>query len=720
MGGISHKKKPANIFLYKNISNDGKAIIFNDNFIPVGGCIKLNVYDLKTPAVKQFIETNRLALIVKDIKTNLDVEKFISFSDFSKILKIYQKKEIKLLIIREGGLGDILLTTPILPELKKIIPHIHITYATSDQYVELLIDNPYIDEVSVWQDINKKEYDYILNLSQEVERLPERTSLDRVSLFCSAVGVHPSSKIPTLFVSKDDIDWADNFILKHFYHKKKKTIGICLESVSILRSYPQIRFKQLAQKLVNNKGIQVILLGEKDIEDWAMERVMNACGKTSIMQSAALIKRCDLVIGSDTGLLHVAGTLDIPILGLFGSEPPELRLVQYRKWEAIYLKNRLSCIPCYSWKDNKRCSLKNGIAECMDLITPQMIYEKAMPMLGYDIPVSVGKNIERFDANNTKKDKIKSILVKMTSGELGDKLVAITLMSEMRRRHPDVRLDIYLRSERFNSKDGYYRLFADCCDNCFVRESEITKSYDKIYEISAHGIHKEEIEDAQKGYLQISRTQRWARQLGFVFKGEVKPNYKIKKSKRIDVEMGFAKLKHPIIGISPLTSNRCKEWEPTQKGNSSKWQKVIDSLFKKKYSCVSFYYTSLKYNNCLNLGNLNPDELGYAISKLDLLIATEAGTTHFAGILGIPMIVLMGPSPIAALRHYRNVRIVRNGNCIECMRHLTQEFGEETKCGSYRDNFNSKCITQITPEEVIEMVKIFKGKEFKEKFNYQS
>ena len=298
-------------------------------------------------------------------------------------------KEIKLLIIREGGLGDILLTTPILPELKKIIPHIHITYATSDQYVELLIDNPYIDEVSVWQDINKKEYDYILNLSQEVERLPERTSLDRVSLFCSAVGVHPSSKIPTLFVSKDDIDWADNFILKHFYHKKKKTIGICLESVSILRSYPQIRFKQLAQKLVNNKGIQVILLGEKDIEDWAMERVINACGKTSIMQSAALIKRCDLVIGSDTGLLHVAGTLDIPILGLFGSEPPELRLVQYRKWEAIYLKNRLSCIPCYSWKDNKRCSLKNGIAECMDLITPQMIYEKAMPMLGYDIPVSV-------------------------------------------------------------------------------------------------------------------------------------------------------------------------------------------------------------------------------------------------------------------------------------------------------------------------------------------
>ena len=118
-----------------------------------------------------------------------------------------------------------------------------------------------------------------------------------------------------------------------------------------------------------------------------------------------------------------------------------------------------------------------------------------------------------------------------------------------------------------------------------------------------------------------------------------------------------------FVAICPITSNRTKDWEEVDKElRSPKWQKVITHL-SKTCTVITLHHTPLKYKNCINFGHLTITELGYIISKLDLVIGCEAGLTHFAGILGVPMMVLVGSSSSLVLRHYKKVRVLHKGSC---------------------------------------------------------
>ena len=119
----------------------------------------------------------------------------------------------------------------------------------------------------------------------------------------------------------------------------------------------------------------------------------------------------------------------------------------------------------------------------------------------------------------------------------------------------------------------------------------------------------------------------------------------------------------------------------------------------------NYYWIELTYTG----------ELGYIISKLDLLIGCEAGVTHFAGILNVPMIVLVGSSSPLVLRHYKDVRIVRKGSCHSCNRFIIPNL-RDCRCGSLDDNPHSECLTKVTVEDLIEEIKIFKGTYFKKKY----
>ena len=58
------------------------------------------------------------------------------------------------------------------------------------------------------------------------------------------------------------------------------------------------------------------------------ERVIDLVGRTDLLTVAALLRRCVLFIGNDTGLMHIAAAAGTPTLGLFGPSPAE----QYAPW----------------------------------------------------------------------------------------------------------------------------------------------------------------------------------------------------------------------------------------------------------------------------------------------------------------------------------------------------------------------------------------------------
>jgi ADP-heptose:LPS heptosyltransferase len=95
------------------------------------------------------------------------------------------------------------------------------------------------------------------------------------------------------------------------------------------RAWHLERFSEVTRRICQRHGAGIVLLGGRsDIDDMrflaerAGESAVNACGESTIGQMAALIARCRLFLGNDSGPMHVAGALGVPVVAIFGPGDP--------------------------------------------------------------------------------------------------------------------------------------------------------------------------------------------------------------------------------------------------------------------------------------------------------------------------------------------------------------------------------------------------------------
>ncbi len=100
------------------------------------------------------------------------------------------------------------------------------------------------------------------------------------------------------------------------------------------------RFAELAQRLTASDGLlpaaRVAVLAAAHEREQAApllailprERQIDLVGKIDLLTAAAVLRRCELFIGNDTGLMHIAAAAGTPTLGLFGPSPVN----QYAPW----------------------------------------------------------------------------------------------------------------------------------------------------------------------------------------------------------------------------------------------------------------------------------------------------------------------------------------------------------------------------------------------------
>jgi heptosyltransferase-2 len=103
------------------------------------------------------------------------------------------------------------------------------------------------------------------------------------------------------------------------------------------------------------------------IKSFGAENFTDAVGKTSLLEAVALIKRCNLFVGNDTGLLHFAAIEGIPTIGLYGPSDPAL-VGPYGERVYIIFK-KVKCNPCN--KVHPRCKVN----ACMERIGVEEVYE---------------------------------------------------------------------------------------------------------------------------------------------------------------------------------------------------------------------------------------------------------------------------------------------------------------------------------------------------------
>jgi len=168
------------------------------------------------------------------------------------------------------------------------------------------------------------------------------------------IGIYPDDGIPAmeLWLTKDDIAVADRFLKENNIQANDMLIGIHPGGKRIERRWPMEKFPVLIDSLLDEyPGAKILIFGGPD-EDKLKRDVVNLV-KTDIptivptvpiRSITALIKRCNLFIGNDSSLTHIAAAVETPDVVIFGQANP-LATGPYSK-KSVVVKHQLDCQPC--------------------------------------------------------------------------------------------------------------------------------------------------------------------------------------------------------------------------------------------------------------------------------------------------------------------------------------------------------------------------------------
>ena len=146
------------------------------------------------------------------------------------------------------------------------------------------------------------------------------------------------------------------------------------------KRWPPAYFAELARRLASS-GFQVWVIGSakdhdigQQIAQASGDVALNLCGRTSLDQAVDLLSWTQIVVSNDSGLMHVAAGVAVPLVALYGSSSPAFTPPMSRS--ARVLKLDLPCSPCYK----RQCPL--GHFNCMLQLTPEQVYAAAREAAG--------------------------------------------------------------------------------------------------------------------------------------------------------------------------------------------------------------------------------------------------------------------------------------------------------------------------------------------------
>ena len=151
------------------------------------------------------------------------------------------------------------------------------------------------------------------------------------------------------------------------------------------KRWPVERFAAVAQELAQARQAAVVLLGGS--EDIALAHelcrrlrvpVLDSTGKLSLLHTAALLQQCHLLLSNDSGLMHMATALRVPVVAIFGPTVQEFGFYPFQA-RAQVVSAELPCRPC-STKGSTRCP--RGHHHCMQQVTVAQVCTAASALWG--------------------------------------------------------------------------------------------------------------------------------------------------------------------------------------------------------------------------------------------------------------------------------------------------------------------------------------------------
>ena len=275
---------------------------------------------------------------------------------------------MKVLFIRFSSLGDVLLTTPIIRTFRTHFPDAEIHFLTKKQFAPLLEYNPHIDTLIRFDPEDKsmlqliirlqnEHYTHIIDLHDKLrsalikrfvkgktitykkkhtyrKRLLKDNNLKPIS---SAVDLYASvlenfnfrldKKKLDLFLPDNEQAIAENFLP----YDGKKIVTISPGASWFTKQYPTEYYQKTISYLLENYDVRIVLIGTEQEKNLTAElasvsetEILNLGGRTTLTESAVIIKHSDLFISGDCGPMHIAAAFEVPQIAIFGPTHPKL------------------------------------------------------------------------------------------------------------------------------------------------------------------------------------------------------------------------------------------------------------------------------------------------------------------------------------------------------------------------------------------------------------
>lgn len=343
----------------------------------------------------------------------------------------------KTLIIRLSSVGDVVLSLPLVRALRGRFPGCQIDYCVKAAYSDLVRDNPHLSRVIEFPDngtmadlfrmrsaIAATRYDLIIDIhdsirsrflcagSGDVARINKRKlartllvkfKSDAYQRFGGAPGV-----VERYFETVRDLDVTDDgkglelsvpaearssvdaLLAEEHVIKGAPCIGIAPSSRHGTKMWPSERFAAAGGQLAEKYNATVLLFGAPDEHDrcelisrlidrqYPGTQVVNLAGWASLLETAAAIDRCKVVLTNDSGLMHIAAARKVRVVAIFGPTVRQFGFYPPPETSTVIEHNELDCRPC-SHTGLPRCP--KGHFRCMNDTSVETVVSAAQPYL---------------------------------------------------------------------------------------------------------------------------------------------------------------------------------------------------------------------------------------------------------------------------------------------------------------------------------------------------
>jgi len=316
---------------------------------------------------------------------------------FKNVYRAYRGQNLNnktLLVWRTGGIGDLLFINPILRYLKELYPTCKIKMACGPQYqpmveqfkeVDQVLDLPFTANVLF-------DADYHAIFEGVIERTREAEKTNAYFLFSKALGLDiPAEKLYPIQEPKSNLVDESKATLNEWKILEEKFVLLQPRASSPIRTPSYKIWEKIIEKIVN-LGYKVVITDSPHQKEKLDQFVLGLRVKDDVFNYAGISKSLDytiamaslseMVISTDSALIHIGASLGKKIFGIYGPFPANIRMSTYKNCDYVE-PSSYSCQngPCFLHGHVPCRYAVNGISPCYNDIDLNKCFEKIEKLL---------------------------------------------------------------------------------------------------------------------------------------------------------------------------------------------------------------------------------------------------------------------------------------------------------------------------------------------------